>query len=476
MPESTSTTIPRPRDEQYTSTSTEPIANDALVNESRKSGEATDDDSGERPVREKLKNTTIDALSQSSQPMPSAGVSTVMTAQEENPETPMPGQSSRGRPLRKRSFDDLQHEDTSGATAGSLQKQHSYHKRFRSREINDAARSDEPNDLRLHDDEDIIDPAAPLAIDDPIPRPTTPPPDEAAANEQASSAILSPLKKRTHDELDRDLEPRRGTSNGSEDSYIHVTAEEAPGENDPSNMTSMAKGEPEKKRTRDRLQGNTETNNPAGPHTMTFGFSDTSAISPFGSALPKKDQEIIHPSVELAEKATTDAKGTSPSAFASSGMSAFARSESSPFGSLGSTSKPSGFASSSTNGKSGFGFGSSTTESQSSPFASAGIGGIAGLSSTSTSAFGGSKLSGGFGSGFASAKPLGGGLSSFASPASSSGIIGGSSGPVKAFGAPTKEEEDDDEEGSGDSDPESAADERPKDKKFVEQDGKLIKT
>lgn len=74
------------------------------------------------------------------------------------------------------------------------------------------------------------------------------------------------------------------------------------------------------------------------------------------------------------------------------------------------------------------------------------------------------------GGGFGGPRPLGGGLSSFAGSSHSITPFGRGSS-AKNFGAPADEGEDADEDDDGDdSDDESAAMDRPKDKRFQEQD------
>ena len=184
-------------------------------------------------------------------------------------------------------------------------------------------------------------------------------------------------------------------------------------------------------------------------------------MSPFSASIASKKT-----SSSIAE--TT---ATSPSAFASSGLSSFATSEKSPFEALGTTAKSGpGFGSLETTSRSGFG--------SSSTFASPGFGGTSAFASSGSAGFG-SQAGGGFGSGLNSGlgapRPLGG-LSSFAAPAGSQGILGSSNNANRAFGAPeADEEEEEDSEGGDNENDDMASDDRPKDKRFVEQEGKGLR-
>ena len=114
---------------------------------------------------------------------------------------------------------------------------------------------------------------------------------------------------------------------------------------------------------------------------------------------------------------------------------------SSPFGTLGMSSAPSGFGTLSTSGDKRLSA-SSLGASGTSPNAS-GLGGLPSMSSgfgTETSGFG--KLGAGLGGGFGVTGP---GLTSFASKGGT-GIIGLSQAPAREFGAPDELDDEDEEE------------------------------
>ncbi|KAJ9270309.1 hypothetical protein DTO212C5_3552 [Paecilomyces variotii] len=300
------------------------------------------DNTGERPVRQKLKETTI------------AGNPEV----SENTDSSDSRSTSRGRASRKRSFDDLQ-TDNNDAAAES--KDENGHRRKRSRDSKEL---------------------------------TTPPPEQSKDVDDKSK-ILSPKKKRSIDQLEKD------------DAKIEEPAGKATYENGLS--------EPEKKRHRDNSQERSAaeaSKDEASKPSLPSAFANTSAVSPFASLAPKSKKE---------EEAPKTTHVTSASAFASSTFGAFASSTQSPFGSLG--------ASTSSVFKS-----TSTTESEKPATtgfaAAAGPSPFAAAATSSTSAFG--TLGSGF-SGFAAAAPKpGGGLTSFAAPGGP-GIIGAEK--AKPFGS-----------------------------------------
>ena len=164
---------------------------------------------------------------------------------------------------------------------------------------------------------------------------------------------------------------------------------------------------------------------------LPSAFANTSAVSPFGSLGSAKP-------AAKEEDDSNKSNVTSSSAFASSSMAAFAGSETSPFGAIGS-STTSVFKKSPTTEpekpKTGF-----AAAAGPSPFATTAPSGFA----TAGSGFAG------FGGGFGSAATKTGGLTSFASPGGSSLL--NSTSQAKPFGAEEEEEENENEE-EGDTGP-----------------------
>ncbi|KAB8073830.1 hypothetical protein BDV29DRAFT_174818 [Aspergillus leporis] len=311
--------------------------------------QASDNESGERPVRNKLKETSITSAPKAS----ATGASDEQQQEGENSRS-----SSRGR---KRSFNEDQPENLDDENG---------HRRKRSR------------DSKVDEDEDVPSLEEPEAESEQIANVTT-------------EKILSPKKKRSRDQLDKDESKNESAADKSDN--------KPSAENGAS--TEAFAGEPEKKRYRDASQER-------GSAPLKSAFTNTSSVSPFGSLGTSKPKD--EPPKPTAV--------TSSSAFASSSLSAFASSEQSPFGAIGS-STASVFKSPAT---------SEATKPAPTGFASAsGTSGFASLGS------GFSGFSGGFGA--AASK---GGLTSFASPAGPSVL--GSSSKDKSFGA--AEEEEDGEE------------------------------
>ncbi|PYH75870.1 hypothetical protein BO82DRAFT_407667 [Aspergillus uvarum CBS 121591] len=302
--------------------------------------QASDNDGGERPVRNKLKETSITSVSKADD---DAG--------------PQEGETSRASSRgRKRSFDEDQPEKMD---------EDSGHRRKRSRDSN--TEEDEESNV--------------AAVDAP-----------SQSTEDLSRKILSPKKKRSRDQLDKDEAKPAETTEPVDQST--TTEKEVATEK------SAAEGEPEKKRHRDDSQEREKASIPSG-------FANTSAVSPFG-VLGASKQESSDPSAVK-----------SSSAFAASSMAAFAKSEQSPFGTLGGATSSSIFKSS--------------TPSDSSKPAATGFAAAAGASGFASLGSGFAGFSGGFGS----AAPAKSALTSFASPAVPSVL--GSSKP-SAFGQPEEEE------------------------------------
>ncbi|KAJ5569693.1 uncharacterized protein N7459_009123 [Penicillium hispanicum] len=240
---------------------------------------------------------------------------------------------------------------------------------------------------------------------------SAPPPKQSDAMDDESAKV--PKKKRSREQLEDE---------SSKKSEALGEAAQEPIQTEPSDETSAAKGEPEKKRHRDNSQEpDTKTDN--GFATSAFGKA--AAASPFAA--------FAKPAASTEESTQ---KTTQPSAFASSSLSAFAGSETSPFSALGS--------------------------STSSVFKPAGAGSSGFASASGTSGFG--ALGSGFagvGGGFGAAGKAGG-LSSFAS--SNAPATLGESKP-KAIGA-----EESDEEGSDNDEEETSTFEAEKtDERFYEQ-------
>lgn len=198
---------------------------------------------------------------------------------------------------------------------------------------------------------------------------------------------------------------------------------------------------------------------------ITGGFGNTSAVSPFASTSPKKTQ---------LQTTVNDSPQASASPFAASGFASMSGSTS-PFGALGSSSKAktasppaTELPQTSSSAFSGSGFASMTGTT--SPFGSIGTkpsGSVSPLpassfaATTSQSGFGslGSK---GFGTGLASGFGSGSKLTSFAAPVGDAKLSSGKE--AKPFGAPAS-----DSEGHSNDEEDSASDEKATDSKADEE-------
>jgi Ran-binding protein 3 len=389
------------------------------------------DGEGERTTREKLKKTSIAGLSQMSQPVVADAESEEGSIKQTPDEAPSAQNgNSRGRPSKKRSFEELQKQEHTVANEnGSIDPKRATHKRMRSREI-------------THDDEEAAqyqhqEAGSPLEEESDVDAHKSPGGPGVIVDANTQSDINAQSVKESHTtehDADRAIEK-------PED----ITEDQPP----------ISKSEPENH----VVNAATSDEKAASALSPPSGFANTSSTSPFGAKSPS---------------ATTDSvpASTSASAFASSGLASFASAEKSPFG-ASSSLKPSGGFGGGTSGfgggNAGFGDGSAGFGGGSAGFGggSAGFGGAAPVSSFGSapspfgakggfggSSFGGTKIGG--------AKAFGGGSAS------------------KAFGVPaagfgSKSRDDDNAEGSADEEEQpSQPEEEKQDSRFHEQDGKSL--
>ncbi|KAK2834839.1 hypothetical protein FQN49_006864 [Arthroderma sp. PD_2] len=363
------------------------------------------DGAGERPVRQKLKETSIagtgatqqDQGSEDSQMAPKNGEPLDEDINDVNT-------TERGRLKKKRSLDDLMNED-----GQSDHYDESGHRRKRSR---DSKAEGTPER-------------------DAEPQPST----------SALEKIKSPKKKRSRDQFDKDLNPKLDEE-GLKDKD-ESTAEQLKDNADSESLGASTspnsradKGEPEKKRHRDNSQDRhteeakniTAASKTAPPNP----FSNISTTSPFASLDKSKGSPT-----KAKEQLSKEQQTTNPSAFAASSLAAFAGSDKSPFGAIG------GGSSSVFKAKPGLkGDGeskASSTGSGTSSFAAASGPSPFG-SSFGGSAFGKSSFASGFGA--AAPKP-GERLTSFASPKPTT--FGAPASKPKVFGAKDEDEDEEDE-------------------------------
>ncbi len=381
------------------------VPTDTVIQDLPPQDGSSDGEKDERTAREKLKKTSIAGLAQYSKAGKAPGdhpLGEVTNADSLSDVPPENGQV-RGRPSKKRSFDDLQHEEAAQGTENGgppLPKKGALHKRMRSREIEG---DDEPQNLDRNEDM-----ASPVQ-------------EEPGADAHKSLGgpgilVVAPSKE----EMDAATVDEQDTTTADMAPSVTSSSDQKPAS---STIATSTEQESSVKLPASSGFGNAATASP---------FANVSTASPFASFKSPKSPEKSTESSTLSPK-----NDTSTSAFASSGLSAFASSEKSPFGAAGSTAKNSGgFGGGTTSGfgstSGGFGGGSSFASKPASGFGSGG-----GFGSGSSGGFGGG---GGFGS---TSKPFGGGLSSFA------GSSGGTTPFAKAkpFGAKNDEVEEASDDG-----------------------------
>ena len=421
---------------------------DTTLRDRGSSGASSDSDGGERPVRRKLKKTSIAGLSSRAQESPDKRPHPLQetTSSESAPLHTSDQQptSLRGRPARKRSFDDLQNDESVAISQAEADDpphaKNGHHKRMRSRDLSSSehvslpGKSDNGITTPLEEEEESDmdaqkSPGGPgVLVDSTIDENVTKDPEDSTDPQD----MIRPKKKRSRDQSDK------------EDNSALDTSELQP----PS--SSQKEAEPDKKRHREEEQATSAgLDEPSRTSTPPSGFANASTASPFGSFTSPKKSAL-----------SSVSRPADASAFKSSGLSAFASSEKSPFGAVGSastgfggTTNSGGFASAST--KVGFGAASNTSAfgnvPTASPFGGTSTTGFGGLGSLQPSSGFGSL--GSFGGGLRGdlgtpSTTLGGGGSgsNFAGPPSSQNTFGlPSTTKQKAFGAP----EGDDDSGSG---------------------------
>ena len=440
----------------------------------------------ERNAREKLKKTSIASLAQySSSKAPQSDPMATRAMPDGQSNGNEGSDNGRGRPKKKRSFDDLQEDDTVHTDDVARVKIDSQHKRMRSRDITHNqphANGRSYKEPAAHIDEEESDAEAEagpggagVLVE---------PPSRSTPSPVYQDPVTSPKKKRSRDQIDPDetheaaasVIPVGSTTDDNDDSAEQFTSR-------------TISGEPEKKRPRDQEteQGSAEPAGNAPKVSMknispffhepscqirvaganacekiqpSSGFANFSTSSPFAAVKsPGKHsfastRTSITPSIEKdsVQEAMTE---TAPSAFQSSGLSAFSK-EKSPFSALGQSNDSGGvFGPAPATVTAGFGSGGRFGAS---PFASKGSSGFGGGSSGFGGGFGGSS---GFG-----ASERRGGLSAFAVPVSGSGFGGGlSTKPfggattTSTFGAPENGEDDESgSDGGSESEAESTTD------------------
>jgi len=318
-----------------------------------------------RDARERLKKTSIAGLSQKANPSDTFPHNDPLAKSDASITDPASDNHNgfRGRPAKKRSFEDLAKDDADTDVAGAIGQpplpKSGHHKRMRSRDIN----SGDHSQTYAHVESD----------------------KNHTLHEQAL----------THEETDMDAHKSPGGPGVLVD---------APSQEDMATEAAAHPRQPNK-------EGHSATESATASKVPPLsGFANASAASPFGQARSPSKEKSPEPN-----------RATSSSAFAASGLSAFASSGRSPFDAAASSKSPQGaggFGGGQSSG--GFrstkgGFGSSTgfgsTATSGFGAGSAGFGAPKPFGASST--FGAPKpfgTSSGFGSGgtsFGTGKPIG---------------------------------------------------------------------
>jgi hypothetical protein len=223
------------------------------------------DNGAEKPVREKLKKASI------------AGLSAQAKSEEGRPTEPGPESSdgeegkngedtmltdttssSRGRPTRKRSFDDLQNESLTSIDAATHDDRTiGHHKRMRSRDMSSSKAAAMNGRLEreqveiLAEENDIEAQTSPGGAGVMVEAPT-------AEDGAVLSGEQSPKKKRSRDQFDKD----HSTEETALEENATVQPEDQAGKVEDEVTRTVSnddKGEPEKKRHRDASQEGTES-------------------------------------------------------------------------------------------------------------------------------------------------------------------------------------------------------------------------
>ncbi len=226
----------------------------------------SDNDGSERPIREKLKKASIAGLSTHSKKyddrVKADAVSADSSAGEEEKgqdDTMQTDTTSplRGRPTRKRSFDDLQNESVTSfeAPAHVDARAGGHHKRMRSRDMSSSKPAAvngkaerEPVEVLAEEEDDAEAQKSPggagIMVEAPL-----------IDDDAATSGDHSPKKKRSRDQFDRDHTAAGDSSDKEENSTLLSERQALETEAVITRTcTNSDKGEPDKKRHRDASQ------------------------------------------------------------------------------------------------------------------------------------------------------------------------------------------------------------------------------
>ena len=245
---------------------------------------ASDNDASERPVREKLKKTSIATLPKYGVIAGSADdpaevddrMTTLATVSKPSSDVESTDQDTRGRPTRKRSFDDLEAPDELSTTNKSAtdhygMEKHEGHARKRSRDIRADDSSRESGRRKNSPEKTVPEEEARQEEKDEYmklsqERGVTPPGQVEAMDEDKSHGVLSPRKKRSRDQVEQDQDKKQKVAATEEERARRNSEEEEKAAQERCQGTSqIASKEVEKKRYRDtsEVAGDKQTELPA---------------------------------------------------------------------------------------------------------------------------------------------------------------------------------------------------------------------
>ncbi|MCJ1307890.1 hypothetical protein MMC25_001538 [Agyrium rufum] len=441
----------------------------------------SDNGDGEKPVREKLKQTSIASMINNDTPtMVEDGHNTSAQAESASNghKAPIPSISTheltasddsngmsttRSRPISKRTLadtDEMGHGDAN--SSAPLHVEHT-HTRKKSRDIRGddfGQYDDKKNNSSKGESIQIIrdDPTtnAPDTNDPALsttPKTSSPSPGDSEMQDQ----LTSPRRKRSRDQFEQESQREQKIA-ATDETKSRRRSQELEREASDTDNDVVKDSDPESTAEGGEKKSSTNGLPPSS------GFSNTSAQSPFGAlaSKPSTQNEASQPSD------TTQDMTTSSDAFASSGFAVMAKSSTSPFGALAGSPPPDSKPASSpfgaltspssniqtnngsflTSGPKLSSFASPNVPAkENSPpatFASSSGTGFSGLSGSSSGfgSLGGSAFGSTFNGGFSSGSKL----SSFAAPIGDTKL--GKPAP-KAFGASADNEEDDEEGSEG---------------------------
>ena len=477
----------------------------------------SDNDAREKDAREQLKKTSIASLSKhatQNQNITSTPDDILMsmsgsTQKDQSPEKEdsRPGSdTTRGRPVRKRSFDDLEAADAEINQREASEKREdkwSGHIRKRSRDVRageplkedgrsrgitipveeeaeDAVNDKESHEAmdsnvqtvgnateatETHSDAEIEGDGNEKAVREPTrpetggtTNPTAPEVDKELIDQEMRDSTASPRKKRSRDQFDSDPDREQKIA-ATKETRAHRRSDEI--------ERAKNSGPNDQPPLQHDLPSSTHTELVAtrmGPKASTAEAETKQAPSVFGSTsklsplpTPTRSKSLAKSSSENTSTIPDLQSQTSASAFASSGFAKLSNSATSPFSSLGaastagSTSSPFASASPFTPRKADSDVPRTTETAANGGFGAFTGPTASGFGATEPSPFGTagaakSSIFGGtvLGSGFGGGFGGGGRLANFAAPAGDA-KLGAANGSIKPIGSPTREGDDDED-------------------------------